>query len=577
MQAINSHTGKTFSILFLAVVIVSAGYLYSFDSQKVLSSQDPVDEDFSDFVAQKKKLPPESEEVSLVAVGDIMLSRTVASKIRDHNDINYPFLKVSDFLREADITFGNLENPITVGATVAPYTMILRADPGVEKALQNAGVDILSLANNHTPDLGKKGIADTLDYLSKVGIEVVGGGRDSAEANKPVYLTRKGITFAFLAYNDTDVVPDYYEASNTRAGTAFMRSDKMVDAVKEAKKKAHIVIVSMHAGKEYADKPNESQISFAHQAIDAGAELVIGSHPHVVQPIEKYNGKYILYSLGNFIFDQHHSVEVKQGLAVKILFAGNGIRKISFYPVVIHDFSQPEFLEGDAAAQVLSRFRYPLGENGVFEWDKATRQFNTIRRSVIYHNEPIQSKGAKTEMEDIDKDKKQERVVLENGSLNVIQKNTIIWESPSEWWIDDFVLADANNDGITDINLSVWKAGDYGSSKPFWLKENDMRIKNHFFIFNIVGGAIKPIWQSSNLDAPNCELRITDVDGDGENDLVVIEGDYAQKPICTGNHVAVWKWNEWGFSNEWRSDKGKFRNLEVEHLKNKLQIVVDVF
>lgn len=566
-----------FSILFLAIVIVSVGYLRSSDNQKTLSSQEQGDKYFLDFVAQKKKLPQASEEVSLVAVGDIMLSRTVASKIKAHNDINYPFLKVADFLKEADITFGNLENPITAGATIAPYELTLRADPGVENALKNVGFDILSLANNHTSNLGIQGLADTFAYLSKAGIGYVGGGRDATEANRPVYITRKGSTFAFLAYNDTDVVPAYYEASDTRAGTAFMRSEKMVEAVKEAKQKANFVIVSMHAGNEYTDKPNDSQISFARKAIDAGAELVIGSHPHVIQPIEKYNGKYILYSLGNFIFDQNQSDEVKQGLAVEIFFDENSVRKIYFYLVLIRDFSQPEFLEGSEAAQVLSRLRYPLSENSVFGWDKTAQQFNKIGRSVIYNNKPNQSNVAKSEMADLDKDTEQEEYVLEKGLLKIVQGNKIIWESPREWWIDDFVLADSNNDDITDVNLSVWKSGDYGSSKPFWVKENDMSIKNHFFVFDFAGGVMKPIWQSSNLDAPNCEFKITDIDDDGKNDLVVIEGDYSQKPICTGNHVAVWKWNDWGFSNEWRSGNGKFRNLEIEHIGNKVRMVVDGF
>jgi poly-gamma-glutamate synthesis protein (capsule biosynthesis protein) len=323
----------------------------------------------------------------------------------------------------------------------------------------------------------------------------------------------------------------------------------------------------MHAGNEYTDKPNDSQISFAHKAIDAGAELVIGSHPHVVQPVEKYKGKYIFYSLGNFVFDQMQSRDTKRGLAVKIIFNKEGVAKVSFYPVLIQDFSQPEFLEGSEATQVLSRLDYPLAENVGFEWDKTAHQFNKVGRSVIYNKKLSQSNVAKTE----------EEYVLENGLLKIVQGTKIIWRSSSEWWIDDFVLADSNNDGITDINLSVWKSGDYGSSKPFWVKENDMSIKNHFFVFDFAGGVMKPIWQSSNLDVPNCAFKITDVDDDGKNDLVVIEGDYSQKPICTGNHVAVWKWNDWGFSNEWRSENGKYRNLEIEHIGNKIQMVVDEF
>jgi len=122
--------------------------------------------------------------------------------------------------------------------------------------------------------------------------------------------------------------------------------------------------------------------------------------------------------------------------------------------------------------------------------------------------------------------------------------------------------------------MSLWKSGDFGTSKPFWIKENDMSVKNHFFVYDLVNGKIKPVWGSSNLTAPNCEFKIADVNGDGENELIALEGDYADKPLCKGNYVAVWKWNGWGFSNEWRSKKGNFSNLELERVNNKLCILV---
>ena len=102
-----------------------------------------------------------------------------------------------------------------------------------------------------------------------------------------------------------------------------------------------------------------------------------------------------------------------------------------------------------------------------------------------------------------------------------------------------------------------------------------MSVKNHFFVLDFLNGAIKQVWGSSNLGEPNCEFKITDVDNDGKNDLVVIEGDYSQKPKCEGNYVAVWKWNDWGFSNEWRSEQGNFSDLEIEKIGGKSYIVVD--
>jgi len=184
---------KTVVAIVLVIDIIIAVWAVSYWRSKYPNDQDTsklIDQNFLDFVSQRKQLPQPTTEVSLIAVGDIMLSRTVASKIRARNDFNYPFRKVSDFLNDADITFGNLENPIIDGAPVAPFQMRFRADPGVEHALKKAGFDILSLANNHTPDYGAKGIKDTIDYLNKVGILSVGAGQNSLSANSPLFLSR---------------------------------------------------------------------------------------------------------------------------------------------------------------------------------------------------------------------------------------------------------------------------------------------------------------------------------------------------------------------------------------------------
>jgi len=160
---------------------------------------------------------------------------------------------------------------------------------------------------------------------------------------------------------------------------------------------------------------------------------------------------------------------------------------------------------------------------------------------------------AKIESADLNNNFSPENYILMDGQLTIAENANLIWKSPSDWHLDDFVLADSNNDGIMEINMSVWKAGDFGSSKPFWIKKNDLSIKNHFFVFGFTHGAVRPIWQSSNLEAPNCEFMIADLDGDKKNELIVIEGNYSQEPNCPGGHLAIWKWSGWGFSNEWRN------------------------
>ncbi len=307
------------------------------------------------------KITPEvNESVSLIAVGDISFSRSVERVIKSqNNNYDYPFLKVADFLKTGDIVFGNLETPITPGREIQSGEMLFRSNPQVAEALKKAGFTIVSLANNHTPNFGEKGLLDTFNYLENASIKYVGAGRNEEEAYRPVFLKIKGLNFAFLAYNDTDVVPSFYEAEKNHPGTAFMRLEKMTQVVKEAKTKADFVIVSIHSGNEYVNQPNNSQISFAHAAVDSGADLVIGHHPHVVQKMEQYQGKYIFYSLGNFVFDQMWSRPTRQGLMVKLDFSRQKLENISFFPVIIENFCQPRFAEEKEKEEILERLNFP--------------------------------------------------------------------------------------------------------------------------------------------------------------------------------------------------------------------------
>jgi len=564
-----------FSILGLIIIFLGCKYYLRFFDNKITLSNQPQDEEgfgkeFLNFLEKKKGLPLKDEEASLIAVGDISYSRGVERAVKEQKDINYPFLKVGDYFKSADLVFGNLETPITKGREIARLEMIFRSNPGTEEALKKAGFSILSLANNHTPNFGQKGLKDTFNYLEKAGIKYVGAGKNEKEANQPVYLEAKGIKFAFLAYNSSDVVPASYEASETFSGTAFMRKEKMIKAVKEAKQKADFVIVSMHAGNEYVNKPNNSQINFAHEAVDAGADLIIGHHPHVVQTMEKYRGKYIFYSLGNFVFDQMWSQETKEGLIVKVYFTKNGISKISFLPVIIENFAQPRPTNNDEAENILSRLNFPLAKRNVYFWESDNNFGKDVRATIYAETLKNEVVFSKEEQADLDNDSIQEIYTLENGRLTITENAENIWQSPARWWIDDFILADSNNDGVLDINISLWK--------------DEVSVKNHFFIFDFVNGTIKPIWRSSNLKASICEFKVADLDGDGKNDLVVTQGDYSQKPNCKGNYVAVWKWDEQGFSNEWRSqtpygvwrsEKGNFSNLEIEKIEGENYIIVD--
>ena len=146
---------------------------------------------------------------------------------------------------------------------------------------------------------------------------------------------------------------------------------------------------------------------------------------------------------------------------------------------------------------------------------------------------------------DLNGDGRPEEYTLRDGKITVCADSCIIWQSPDDWWVDYFFLGDANNDGNPELNLLVWKEGSFGTRKPFWVEEDDPAVKNHLFIFKLKGDTFKPVWQSSNLDRPNYRAGLIDLDGDGENELVVVEGSYSDPAEAI---VTLWKWSGWGFS-----------------------------
>jgi poly-gamma-glutamate capsule biosynthesis protein CapA/YwtB (metallophosphatase superfamily) len=356
-----------FGILFIIFFFFLASFFY-FKNSSTFNATEKKDIALQEEIVKKTDIFKEKEKLSFIAVGDIMLSRAVAKKM-DTKGEDYPFLFVKDFLLKGDIVFGNLETPLTEGRDILPYEMVFRASPSYKNALKDAGFTVLSLANNHMGDFGEKGVKDTLESLESVNILPIGAGY-SPSASSPSFIEKKGYTLAFFAYNDSDVVPHTYEAKENRLGTAFMDTLEMQEKVKEAKEKADFVFVSMHSGTEYMQNPNLRQITFARSAIDAGADMVLGHHPHVLQIVEKYKGKYIFYSLGNFIFDQMFSLETREGLLLSFSLGEKGIEDIFLYPTLIEDYSQPHFIEEkEKQKEILERLLYPI------EWNEEKNAF----------------------------------------------------------------------------------------------------------------------------------------------------------------------------------------------------------
>ncbi len=272
------------------------------------------------------------ESVEFIAVGDIMLSRYVGEVIARRSP-QYPFSATVEILKKADIAFANLENPISQRGELRPGSYRFRAEPEVIEGLVYAGFDILSLANNHTLDYGEEALQDTIESLEKAKILTVGINEGD---NEPVIKKVKGLAIAFLAY--TDIIDPYDIPGETglrRAQPAQLERD-----IKTAEDEADFVIVSFHWGEEYQPKASSRQRSIAYAVLKAGADLIIGHHPHVVQEMEMTENGLVFYSLGNFVFDQPWPY-TRQAIILRCLIDKRGLRGVQVLPIVIARDGQP--------------------------------------------------------------------------------------------------------------------------------------------------------------------------------------------------------------------------------------------
>ncbi len=313
--------------------------------------------------------PRPAPEITLVAVGDVMLGRTLGEGVLRDGHL-YPFEEVADILREADVTFANLESPLSEGGTPAAKDFVFLGPPQAAQGLAEAGIDIVSLANNHALDYALEGLAETRAALEMAGVAYVGVGDSEAAARSPVIVERKGIRLAFLAYVNTP--PDSgsgFDASSTaagsdRAGVAWATVEAVAEDVAAAAKEADVVIVSLHTGDEYRESANELQVALAHAAVDAGASLVLGHHPHVLQGVERYGEGLIIYSLGNFVFDFDQVDFAQPGLpsalsaVLQVQITKEGVASCQLVAMGIDaDDGRPHRAEAQEAQAVLERMR----------------------------------------------------------------------------------------------------------------------------------------------------------------------------------------------------------------------------
>lgn len=275
---------------------------------------------------------------TLIATGDVIPARSVNFKTLESGDWRWPFLKTAEVLRQADLTVINLETPLLSHCPLTNEGMIFCGDARHLEGLQFAGIDVVNLANNHSGNWDQVGIRETVDLLQNQGMAVTGTTDNLA-------LVRvNNLTFAFLGYND---IPEFVP------GVSQVEEETIKQEVAQAKAQSDIVVVAFHWGVEYTSQPTQRQIALAHLAVQAGADLVIGNHPHWIQPVEIYRNKLIVYAHGNFAFDQMWSQRTREGVVGRYTFYDNQLVGAEFLPLFIEDYGQPRWLEGQPKAAIL--------------------------------------------------------------------------------------------------------------------------------------------------------------------------------------------------------------------------------
>ena len=280
--------------------------------------------------------------ITIRTTGDVIPARMVNEVMTERNDFTYPFLKTYKYTRAADLTLINLESPLIPGCQPTETGMTFCGDQRAVQGLRLAGVDIANLPNNHIGNYGDDGIRATEKLLAANDIAWDGFGHT-------VYKNVKGVVFAFLGFNAVEQEVDTKE---------------MEREIRGARKRANVVIVSMHWGMEYTPLPqvapgvaDQDPRVLAHLAVDAGADLIVGNHPHVVQGVEIYKGKFISYASGNFVFDQISlgRSDTQQGVVGTYTFYGKKLVSVRYRPVLIADWAQPHFISAKAEAPILRR------------------------------------------------------------------------------------------------------------------------------------------------------------------------------------------------------------------------------
>lgn len=280
---------------------------------------------------------PADGEVSLALTGDVMFSRGVGKAVRSlgKGDFAFPFAFTKSYIEEADIAFANLETPVSERGEKINKKHVFRSHPDSLKGLLDAGFDVVSVANNHILDFGEVAAEDTVRLLAEAGIRSGGLVRGQA-SQEPVIVNVRGVRVGFLFYCDPQ---ETFACAREFAEFSLRPAEATPEVLKRdimaLDSDVDVLVVSLHWGIEHKAEPHEHMERLGRFVIDLGADLVAGHHPHMQHRAERYKEGLILYSMGNFVFDQWSRPGSRSGRIYRVIVGKDGVKQVVFVPLEI--------------------------------------------------------------------------------------------------------------------------------------------------------------------------------------------------------------------------------------------------
>ncbi len=514
---------------------------------------------------------PNGGEARLVFVGDLMMGRYV-NMAMSRGGFDAPFKNITPYISSADLAIGNLEGPIVPPNVIpippaSPNQLNLTGNQKAAPALARAGFDILSLANNHAFDDRAVGIAYTAAVLRRSGISPL--GLNSGRGQQAVIKQVQGLRIAFLGYTDVLNIPGTtgigYVNPYSPAGTA-----KVAREVAAAKKNADLVVVMMHWGTEYAVQPDAGQRALAKVLVDAGADLVVGAHPHVAQGMELLtrdgHSVPVIYSLGNALFDQEARPETRDGLSLECTVDKDGVKSARLIPLEITSANTGYVmnLDDNAAGQFALQRAAQSTTDPDLKWSALWDASQPSPGLALAYRRPAGTDRFSMENLGIGAPT---RVDLTAGKLTVSTYVTptnspgatstsdpqwrTVWSTEADWRVTGYSVGDANGDGKPDLIYTLWKHRQTWERPP----DGGMRVNPeggdilpHIFINSWARGALNPLWQGSPRPAPILSAVPAPIGPGGKPLLATLESNDPTIERAPGP-ITLWDWSG-GFGYE---------------------------